>query len=149
MNWQPIATAPKDGTRVLVWAEAEGVMTFAEWGPINDIFGVPKHTGWQCECTPDQEGHFVDGIAPTHWAPEPAPPTDLSSGQSADIADAVKIVQEILESEIDLAKPDNLPYLETQVRSIAKEVVKAVILRCFQREVEDPTKQGCEIEITH
>jgi hypothetical protein len=58
MEWQPIETAPKDGTEILTYREA-GLMAVAVWDPF--------WKGWIC----------VDGaalMAVTHWQPLPEPP---------------------------------------------------------------------------
>jgi hypothetical protein len=60
-DWQPMETAPKDGTRVLLWSE--------EWTAActGQYYGEPR--GW---------GVFYDvGMfkhQPTHWQPLPEPP---------------------------------------------------------------------------
>lgn len=82
MNWQPISTAPRDGTAVLVMSddwpgtpsgraeECNGHNTYvAEW--------------WEAE-SDDDEGEWVCymdmpseprcPIEPTHWMPLPKPP---------------------------------------------------------------------------
>jgi hypothetical protein len=72
MEWQPISTAPKDGTRVLLWMVFEGDETtepfedwsFGEWddGCEDEFFGRPA--GW---CA------YIIG-EPTHWLPVTPPP---------------------------------------------------------------------------
>lgn len=64
MKWQPIETAPKDGTHVL---------TFVREMP------NPICVGWYQEDNDD--GEIVgtwrdDGGSPTHWMPLPEPPED-------------------------------------------------------------------------
>ncbi len=56
-DWQPIETAPRDGTRVLVWAHDRA------WTADRCSEGVPDF--W------DSDGTFIQ---PTHWQPLPAPP---------------------------------------------------------------------------
>jgi hypothetical protein len=58
--WQPIETAPRDGTEVLTWdGESWDV---ARWTPEAALF----HKGmWETEAC---------GIFPTHWRPLPAGP---------------------------------------------------------------------------
>lgn len=57
-DWQPIETAPKDGTVIDLWSRDFGRLT-DEWWDIED----------QCWA--------LSGIArPTHWMPIPEPPND-------------------------------------------------------------------------
>ena len=66
MTWQPIETAPKDGTRVLLFIE--GVVTEGTW----DRSWLSWHTPsfFSQERDPDYE----DCAEPTHWMPRPANP---------------------------------------------------------------------------
>lgn len=90
-EWQPISTAPKDGTHILLWAPAqtfegkptEPRLTYGYWD-------VPEHgaylgdCGGECRCPeyddcPDpywfsMDGSFTEENPPTHWMPLPAPP---------------------------------------------------------------------------
>jgi hypothetical protein len=61
MEWQPIETAPKDGTWVLVIDETDGAVEIAQWSV---FFGRWKLNGY---------GLFFDN--PTYWIPLPSPPT--------------------------------------------------------------------------
>ena len=58
--WQPIASAPRDGTRVLLWDRVVGVL-HAWWD------GREWVHSWDSEPIPGQD-------ALTHWQPLPAPP---------------------------------------------------------------------------
>jgi hypothetical protein len=72
MEWQPIYTAPKDGTRVDLWGKcllrwdkaSERIVNVA-WGPVRDWMGNERDD-WQ-------HGRGED-FQPTHWMPLPAPP---------------------------------------------------------------------------
>lgn len=70
MAWQPISTAPKDGTDVLVCQGA--TVAVAHWnlhlgGPgWLDDSGAAQHDYW----------NYVGCISPTHWMPLPEPPTN-------------------------------------------------------------------------
>jgi hypothetical protein len=60
MNWQPIETAPKDGTLIDLWTPA-GRLTDYGWG----LDGA--------ECWTHPDGYVADA-QPTHWMPLPPPP---------------------------------------------------------------------------
>lgn len=62
MEWQPIATAPRDGTKILVWREAE-------LGYAGRRIGVDK---WH----KNRWWHSRLNMQPTHWMPLPDPPKD-------------------------------------------------------------------------
>lgn len=71
-RWQPIETAPKDGTEVCVW---NGYRHLAAWvqfdgePPAGSFCGVPYCNGWHDRGS----GVFLDP-QPTLWVPVPAPP---------------------------------------------------------------------------
>ncbi len=80
MSWQPIATAPKDGTRVLL--APHGMVAHWEFGDDNwQFFQVPLTEDMKVSynwreraalyfCVSDG----VYGVGPTHWHPLPTPP---------------------------------------------------------------------------
>lgn len=86
-DWQPIETAPKDGTLVLVWFR--GRMYVAEHVGIyhsdNKHWCVREPPTEEAETSrmvstidpPTIEGKSIPGIwsGPTHWMPLPAPPS--------------------------------------------------------------------------
>jgi hypothetical protein len=65
MEWQPIETAPKDGTRVLVYVEPFGSLIGSN---TFNLFGRTSGDRWYCD------GVWLDGSVPTHWMPLPEPP---------------------------------------------------------------------------
>jgi hypothetical protein len=69
-GWQPIATAPKDGTWILVWANHAGVEKRADVLHWSDEWDGSTF-GW---CNDE---YMVGGV--THWQPLPPPPTAASS----------------------------------------------------------------------
>jgi hypothetical protein len=67
-KWQPIATAPKDGTRILaVWANGKE-HTIIEWAKFNGEGGWCQHASGLGSDWP----YSSDGFS--HWMPLPAPP---------------------------------------------------------------------------
>lgn len=58
MEWQPIETAPKDGTKIIL----------LPWGDLDDLF-----TSWWI----DYDDRWANNpwAECTHWRPLPAPPT--------------------------------------------------------------------------
>lgn len=71
-NWQPIDTAPKDGTKIDIWAKT--------WAASSDTFQFERFTNclWM-------KGDSMSGSSarwlnvptsyhPTHWMPLPEPP---------------------------------------------------------------------------
>ena len=60
-DWQPIETAPRDGTRVLTYDSVRGFRDLMKWNM--------KTGDWR-----DDAGEFF--LQPTHWQPLPAPPSE-------------------------------------------------------------------------
>lgn len=63
-EWQPIVTAPMDGTRFLAYLPSEPV-GFEDWC-ITDC--------WYSDYTSQLETPYCSGVNPTHWMPLPEPP---------------------------------------------------------------------------
>jgi len=64
-NWEPIETAPKDGTQIIVCSEKGNVWCNVKWEK-------RQRAG-------DRWEHFTIGALlfnPTHWMPIPKPPTN-------------------------------------------------------------------------
>ena len=80
-EWQPIETAPKDGSKIVIWSKVYDHCPIARWGEMGteeDFF-----CGWHlegthspcCSCEDDFIGYAEDesdGYMPTHWMPLPA-----------------------------------------------------------------------------
>lgn len=65
MEWQPIETAPKDGTPIWLYTasgQCEGYWNYGEW--VQDAI----------YCTYDGTGGPAFECSPTHWMPLPPPP---------------------------------------------------------------------------
>lgn len=67
-GWQPIETAPKDGTVVGVWNRYQPeIVKYARWGNLKTS---SVQMGWVSRA--GIEGSYT----PSHWMPLPAPPQD-------------------------------------------------------------------------
>ena len=73
MEWQPIETAPRDGTFVLVCGP-DGVdkAQFRDWS---------FEPAWTRDYTASYENDLADVTAPTHWMPLPPPPPNHTPSQ--------------------------------------------------------------------
>ena len=74
-GWQPIESAPKDGTFVLLWDECVApVPTVDRSGFVRTgrfTHPLTGGTGWGC----------VERRRVTHWQPLPAPPSAIAEAQ--------------------------------------------------------------------
>ncbi len=81
MQWQPIDTCPKDGSRFLVWVHAETYDVNEELQPTT-VDNSCADIGWWHVGTDPVQYSFVDCAMlnthdvdePTHWMPLPEPP---------------------------------------------------------------------------
>ena len=79
-GWQPIETAPKDGTHVLL--SYPGRITYGYW-LVLEVGKLVGDCGGACRCpeydeAPDpfwysEDGGFTEEYPPTHWMPLPEP----------------------------------------------------------------------------
>jgi hypothetical protein len=60
MEWQPIETAPKDGTEILVLTTKYNVVFQSHW----------DH-GWEIR---NEQFEYIGDISPSYWMPLPEPP---------------------------------------------------------------------------
>jgi hypothetical protein len=93
ISWQPIETAPRDGTLVLLlvdysegehWIDDEPSGLGRTIGHNNDEnVGEGEGQGWQFAGWCWTHDHYVEGVGqPTHWMPLPEPPAALAQTQS-------------------------------------------------------------------
>ncbi|MCU7840848.1 MAG: DUF551 domain-containing protein [Candidatus Thiodiazotropha sp. (ex Troendleina suluensis)] len=87
-KWQPIDTAPKNGTEILAWRDDAGVMLVRYISPIeflteSELEREIKH-GLSEDDAETDDWFFADFVSggrlegseePTHWMPLPEPPT--------------------------------------------------------------------------
>ena len=87
-DWRPIATAPKDGTEVLL--AAPGRVTYGAWSAPSETPRIVYRDGFAPEPEWDEfepywasyDGGFTDQNPPTHWMPLPEPPK-VGDGRTA------------------------------------------------------------------
>lgn len=84
LAWQPIETAPVDGTRVLIYSPVEGV------GSSHFQHGVWQGLPWRAPGNPD-----FWRAKPTRWMPTPEPPGDESALPT--LLELVRVQHEALE----------------------------------------------------
>ena len=75
-GWQPIETAPKDGTRILLFVPPYGAST-GHYSPARSNWGE-KASLWIAHAVLNKEA------APTHWMPLPEPPLTAAQGDGTD-----------------------------------------------------------------
>ena len=81
-GWQPIETAPRDGTVILL---AQGSPWFSvaagRWWPENPDEGE-RYPWWVADDCNDDLVNGWQKDCPTHWRPLPAPPSTEMEGES-------------------------------------------------------------------
>lgn len=82
-GWQPIETAPKDGTRVLLWYEwhdlpVVGDFRHGRWWSVHSLGGNLAHPNGM---------DWEEVVRPTYWRPLPAPPA-IDQARGKGVADA-------------------------------------------------------------
>lgn len=69
MDWQPIVTAPKDGTEFQAWIDKYGWEPRCRINPESEAFEIWDRVDY------DQDGwDFYPHMIPTHWMPHPHEP---------------------------------------------------------------------------
>lgn len=75
-SWQPIETAPKDGSRILLWTDTRALadQTYIETICDGEHFAVAQIGVWE-RCYDGSIGWSIERIGEaTHWMPLPPPP---------------------------------------------------------------------------
>ena len=85
MDWQPIETAPRDGTKILIWDDGDTGFGWVVgryelrdgWAPIGSTTDMMKvgRIGWHVAAQ-HSLGLYQLIKNPAHWMPLPAPPED-------------------------------------------------------------------------
>lgn len=66
-DWWPIETAPKDGSRILVW---DGEPEIVRWDDVSHDY----RKGWASGGLFSEHAWWYDESFPTHWQPLPSAP---------------------------------------------------------------------------
>lgn len=72
--WQPISTAPKDGTRILLCFGGYRIEC-GQWD--DDRYATKPRPYWTGDWEPVCGKLWYRGNQPTHWQPLPPPPSEL------------------------------------------------------------------------
>ena len=82
MEWRDIASAPKDGTMILLWEDRDRVSSVStDRPPMPPYVGGWRDGDWYyclAGWLRTYDDYFGDSLSPTHWMPLPAPPTDCA-----------------------------------------------------------------------
>jgi hypothetical protein len=73
-GWQPIDTAPKDGTRVLVYGQRGDVIDIGSWRGCGRYRPRTKQRSAYFEKAWGADGSHIFSPQPTHWMPLPDAP---------------------------------------------------------------------------
>lgn len=80
-EWQPIKTAPKDGTAIFlgvdiatVWIARNGYWSEGDMWDIQGYESQEEVRGWWAPCNSVGQEKLEDIYEPTHWMPMPKPP---------------------------------------------------------------------------
>lgn len=76
-DWQPIETAPKDGTRIIAW-RVNVMSPFVVFWREHGLSAEDGEFGWLT--LSGIKVHRCYGADPTHWMSLPAPPSSPKSG---------------------------------------------------------------------
>jgi hypothetical protein len=78
---QPIETAPKDGTQVLLWCPklwGTGAWTIGMWD--EDLYAIRPRPYWSMQSFGGSHITYSRNNQPTHWLPLPAPLPNTGEG---------------------------------------------------------------------
>lgn len=74
-KWQPIETAPKDGSTIILWSRYQSEPVTAAWAPRGRWASRWDGTT-VIEAQGDTYTDYAEPSEPTHWRPLPAPPVE-------------------------------------------------------------------------
>ena len=75
IKWQPIETAPRDGTSILIYLPQSTRQNVREasWAMIYEDAPI-EHCYWMTPVGPTGRGYTILETGVTHWMPMPPPP---------------------------------------------------------------------------
>jgi len=73
LDWQPIETAPRDGTAILIY---DGIDYYVSWYAFDSVFETNK--SWIFGKATGPYNAYAEIDTPTHWMPLPEPPKEIS-----------------------------------------------------------------------
>jgi len=68
-RWQPIETAPKDGTPILIWQPDKAARFASDFDDLRYAIGY-----WRTDGRESWGNRNSSEVCPTHWQPLPLPP---------------------------------------------------------------------------
>ena len=74
-EWQPMETAPKNGTAFRAYADELIDLDFNPWGSVEAAWNGEEFIG--CVWNGQQDSWYGKAITPSHWIPLPAAPKGL------------------------------------------------------------------------
>jgi hypothetical protein len=77
---QPICTAPRDGTPILVWDGEWNAWVAARWLVVCEINKGLDSGGWYGDHDCSWKGNCLDARTPQWWLPMPPEPTKILNG---------------------------------------------------------------------
>jgi len=83
-DWQPIETAPRDGTDVIVgFDRADTWIVHVAWWRTGEEYGCTANDRgwWSYTLGSVTQEQLDEDRTPTHWMPLPDPPVSISGGK--------------------------------------------------------------------
>lgn len=102
MSWQPIETAPKDGTRILAYQPLGMWHSARPWRGerIEVVY-------WHQPANPKAEGLWVPSHRPTHWMPLPDPPRGRMTATEKELRECLsRLVDRVGAGHLQTAYPN-------------------------------------------
>lgn len=87
MEWQPIETAPRDGTAILIYMPEASRLKVREACWATPWEGAPdEQCYWMTPHGPAGRGYTILPMSVTHWMPLPEPPSNVRAKRPVEAA---------------------------------------------------------------